>query len=61
MGWGITMTNTDYVQGAPPATGLHAIANRLAPPVGEWRVFHASGARRWLFRSGQPEAAVAAG
>lgn len=61
MEWGMTMTNTDYIQGVPQATGLYAIANRLAQPIGEWRAFNASGARRWFFRIGLPEAAVAAG
>ena len=61
MGWGITMTNTDQVQGVPPATGLYAIADRLAQPIGEWRACNASGALRWFFRIGLPAAAFAAG
>ena len=61
MGWGITMTNTDQVQGVPPATGLYAIADRLAQAISEWRAFDASGARRRFFRTGLPEAAAAAG
>lgn len=40
---------------------LYAITDRPAPPIGEWRAFDASGARRWFFRTGLPEAAVAAG
>jgi len=39
---------------------LYAVADRLAQPIGQWRSFDASGARRWFFRTGQPEAATAA-
>jgi pimeloyl-ACP methyl ester carboxylesterase len=43
-------------------TALYAIADRLAQPIGQWRPFEVSGARRWFFRTGTPEtmAAVAA-
>lgn len=40
---------------------LYAIADRLAQPVGHWRAFDISGARRWFYRNGVAEAAVAAG
>ena len=40
---------------------LYAIADRLAQPVGAWRSFDASGARRWFFRTGLTDAATAAG
>ena len=40
---------------------LYATADRLAQPIGEWKSFDASGARRWFFRTGMPAAAVAAG
>ncbi len=40
---------------------LYAVADRLAQPIGEWRSFDASGARRWFFRTGLPETATAAG
>ena len=43
-------------------TALYAIADRLAQPIGQWKPFDVSGARRWFFRTGAPEpmAAVAA-
>jgi hypothetical protein len=43
-------------------TALYAIAARLAQPIGQWKPFEVSGARRWFFRTGTPEtiAAVAA-
>jgi len=34
---------------------LYAIADRLAQPIGRWKPFDASGARRWFFRTGTPE------
>ncbi len=40
---------------------LYAAADRLAQPIGDWHRFDASGARRWFFRTGEPDAAVAAG
>jgi pimeloyl-ACP methyl ester carboxylesterase len=40
---------------------LYAVADRLAQPIGEWRSFDLSGARRWFFRTGTPETATAAG
>jgi pimeloyl-ACP methyl ester carboxylesterase len=40
---------------------LYAVADRLAQPIGEWRSFDASGARRWFFRTGLPATAAAAG
>jgi len=39
---------------------LYAVADRLAQPVGDWRSFDASGARRWFFRTGSPEGVAAA-
>ncbi|MEO6363600.1 MAG: alpha/beta hydrolase [Caldimonas sp.] len=39
---------------------LYAVADRLAQPVGQWRPFEASGARRWFFRTGVVESAAAA-
>jgi pimeloyl-ACP methyl ester carboxylesterase len=39
--------------GMNPAA-LYAIADRLAQPIGEWKPFRASGARRWFFRTGTP-------
>ena len=43
-------------------TALYAIADRLAQPIGQWKPFAVSGARRWFFRTATPEtmAAVAA-
>jgi pimeloyl-ACP methyl ester carboxylesterase len=35
---------------------LYAIADRLAQPVGHWRPFDATGARRWFYRTGVSEA-----
>lgn len=35
---------------------LYAIADRLAQPIGQWKSFDASGARRWFFRTGIREA-----
>jgi pimeloyl-ACP methyl ester carboxylesterase len=40
---------------------LYAVADRLAQPMGAWKPFAASGARRWFFRIGQAETATAAG
>ena len=40
---------------------LYAIADRLAQPIGRWQPFEANGARRWFFRTGAAEAAMAAG
>ena len=37
---------------------LYAVADRLAQPIGGWRPFDASGARRWFFRTGLPDAVV---
>jgi len=47
--------------GMNPAA-LYAIADRLAQPIGQWRPFEVSGARRWFFRThpSEPMAAVAA-
>jgi pimeloyl-ACP methyl ester carboxylesterase len=39
--------------GMNPAA-LYAIADRLAQPIGEWKPFRASGARRWFFRTDPP-------
>jgi len=41
---------------------LYAIADRLAQPIGLWKPFEVSGARRWFFRTAmaEPTAAVAA-
>ncbi len=36
---------------------LYAIADRLAQPVGEWKSFDATGARRWFFKTGLPDIA----
>ena len=33
---------------------LYAVADRLAQPLGQWKPFDASGARRWFFRTGTP-------
>jgi pimeloyl-ACP methyl ester carboxylesterase len=40
---------------------LYAVADRLSQPLGQWQTFDATGARRWFFRTGLPEAAPAAG
>ena len=40
---------------------LYAVADRLAQPIGQWQPFEVSGARRWFFRTGAPEAMAAAG
>jgi pimeloyl-ACP methyl ester carboxylesterase len=40
---------------------LYAVADRLAQPIGQWRRFDVSGARRWFFRSALPEAIATAG
>jgi len=40
--------------GMNPAA-LYAIADRLAQPIGQWRPFEVSGARRWFFRTRTPE------
>ncbi len=40
---------------------LYAVADRLAQPIGQWRPFDASGARRWFFRTGAATAAAATG
>ena len=37
-------------------TALYAVADRLAQPIGAWKPFEASGARRWFFRTGAPAA-----
>ena len=37
---------------------LYAIADRLAQPIGQWKSFDASGARRWFFRTGIRDAVV---
>ncbi len=38
---------------------LYAVADRLAQPVGAWKPFDPSGARRWFFRTGLRETASA--
>jgi pimeloyl-ACP methyl ester carboxylesterase len=38
---------------------LYAVADRLAQPIGHWQPFDAGGARRWFFRTGAAEPAVA--
>ena len=35
---------------------LYVVADRLAQPLGRWRPFDASGARRWFFRTAAPAA-----
>jgi pimeloyl-ACP methyl ester carboxylesterase len=40
---------------------LYAVADRLAQPIGQWRRFDVSGARRWFFRTALPEAVATAG
>jgi pimeloyl-ACP methyl ester carboxylesterase len=40
---------------------LYAVADRLAQPIGRWRSFDASGARRWFFRTSVADTATAAG
>ena len=40
---------------------LYAVADRLAQPIGQWRRFDVSGARRWFFRTALPEAMATAG
>jgi pimeloyl-ACP methyl ester carboxylesterase len=37
---------------------LFAVADRLAQPIGHWRPFDATGARRWFFRTGTAEPAA---
>src|SRR4051794_33186496 len=39
---------------------LYAVADRLAQPIGQWRRFDVSGARRWFFRPALPEAMATA-
>jgi pimeloyl-ACP methyl ester carboxylesterase len=39
---------------------LYAVADRLAQPIGGWRAFEASGARRLFFRTAHPDASAAA-
>ena len=46
--------------GANPAV-LYAVADRLAQPIGPWRRFDVSGARRWFFRTALPDAMATAG
>ena len=40
---------------------LYAVADRLAQPPGRWQPFDASGVRRWFFRIGATESALAPG
>ena len=40
---------------------LYAVADRLAQPIGQWRPFDVSGARRLFFRTALPEAVATAG
>ncbi len=40
---------------------LYAVADRLAQPIGAWRSFEASGARRLFFRTGAARGAAVAG
>ena len=40
---------------------LYAVADRLAQPIGQWRRFDVSGARRWFFRTALAEAVATAG
>ena len=40
---------------------LYAVADRLAQPIGQWRRFDVSGARRWFFRTALPDAMATAG
>jgi len=40
---------------------LYAVADRLAQPIGRWRRFDISGARRLFFRTALPEAMATAG
>ena len=30
---------------------VYAVADRLAQPIGQWKPFDPSGARRWFFRT----------
>jgi pimeloyl-ACP methyl ester carboxylesterase len=46
--------------GANPLV-LYAVADRLAQPIGQWRRFDVSGARRWFFRTALPDAMATAG
>jgi pimeloyl-ACP methyl ester carboxylesterase len=46
--------------GANPLA-LFAVADRLAQPIGQWRRFDVSGARRFFFRTALPEAVATAG
>ena len=39
---------------------LYAVADRLAQPIGQWRPFDVSGARRWFFRTALPDAMATA-
>jgi pimeloyl-ACP methyl ester carboxylesterase len=45
--------------GANPVV-LYAVADRLAQPIGQWRRFDVSGARRWFFRTALPDAMATA-
>jgi len=40
---------------------LYAVVDRLAQPIGQWRRFDVSGARRWFFRTALPDAMATAG
>ena len=46
--------------GANPLA-LYAVADRLAQPIGNWRPFDVSGARRWFFRTALPDAMATVG
>jgi pimeloyl-ACP methyl ester carboxylesterase len=46
--------------GANPLV-MYAVADRLAQPIGQWRRFDVSGARRWFFRTALPDAMATAG
>jgi len=56
----IEVPSSHVGMGANPLV-LYAVADRLAQPIGQWRRFDVSGARRWFFRTALPEAMATAG
>jgi pimeloyl-ACP methyl ester carboxylesterase len=39
---------------------LYAIADRLAQPIGQWKPFESTGARRWFFQTHRPDGSASA-
>ena len=53
--WQITLPGV-YMDAVNPDYLVAKILNRQAQPIGAWKPFEASGARRWFFRTGAPAA-----